>query len=111
MAREYGNIKQYEKEIKELKNEGFTEREIGEKLGFSKEQIKEFFQRHHKPQRKVESGELLKKRGSPTKDCVVTETDKVSELKYILARKEAKIKQLEMENELMRDILSLTERK
>ena len=37
--------------------------------------------------------------------------DKLAELKYILARKEAKIKTLEMENELMRDFLSLTERK
>ena len=42
------------------------------------------------------------------KDYVVSEQDKVSELKYILARKDAKIKSLEMENELMRDFLSLT---
>ena len=42
---------------------------------------------------------------------MVSEQDKVTELKYILARKEAKIKSLEMENELMRDFLSLTERK
>ena len=39
------------------------------------------------------------------------DTNKVSELKYILAKKEAEIKRLEMENELMRDFLYLTERK
>jgi hypothetical protein len=41
----------------------------------------------------------------------VSEQDKVAELKYMLARKGVKIKSLEMENELMRDFLSLTERK
>ena len=39
------------------------------------------------------------------------EEDKIAELRYILARKEAKIKALEMQNELMRDFLSLTGRK
>lgn len=36
---------------------------------------------------------------------------KSAQLRYIIARKDAKIKQLEMENELMRDFLSLIERK
>ena len=54
---------------------------------------------------------LLKRKGRPPKDYVVSEKDKVAELRYILARKDAKIKSLEMENELMRDFLSLTERK
>lgn len=43
MSKKYSHIKQYEKEILELKNQGLTQREIAEKLGFSKEQIKEFF--------------------------------------------------------------------
>ena len=51
------------------------------------------------------------RKGRPPKDYIVSEQDKVAELKYILARKDAKIKSLEMENELMRDFLSLTERK
>ena len=53
----------------------------------------------------------MRKKGRPPKDHVVSEQDKIAELKYILARKEAKIKSLKMENELMRDFLSLTERK
>lgn len=43
MAEGYRRISQYEKEILELKEQGLTKREIGEKLGFSKEQIKNFF--------------------------------------------------------------------
>lgn len=42
---------------------------------------------------------------------VITEEDKLADLRYKLTRKDARIKQLEMENELMRDFLSLTERK
>lgn len=104
-------MKMYEKEILELRAKGLTHREIGEKLGFSKDQVKGFIKRDNGNQRKIAAGIALKKKGRPSKDCVVTETDKVNELKYILARKEAKIRQLEMENELMRDFLSAIERK
>ena len=53
----------------------------------------------------------MKKKGRPPKDDKFRQTDKVNELKYIIARKDSKIKSLEMENELMRDFLSLIERK
>ncbi len=111
MPREYRHIKNYEKEIIELREQGLTQREIGERFGFTKEQVKGFLKRERRNQEKLAAGIALKKRGRPAKDCVVTEQDKVSELKYILARKETRIRQLEMENELMRDFLSLTERK
>ncbi|MBP3938998.1 MAG: hypothetical protein IK955_06280 [Clostridia bacterium] len=67
--------------------------------------------RHNENQRRVSAGIELKKKGRPPKDYVVREEDKVAELRYIIARKDSKIKTLEMENELMRDFLSLTERK
>ena len=111
MAKEYRHIKLYEKEILQLKEEGYTKREIGEKLGFSKEQIKSFLNRYRRRQEKLKAGIAIKKKGRPPKNCVVSEQDKIAELKYMLARKEAKIKALEMENELMRDFLSLTGRK
>ena len=111
MPREYRHIKQYEKEIFKLREDGLTYREIGERLGFEQIKIKKFFERYRINQKKIEAGISLKRRGRPPKDYVVSEQDKVAELKYILARKEAKIKSLEMENELMRDFLSLTERK
>ena len=105
------NIKQYEKEIFELKEQGLTYKQIGERFGIERIKIKKFFERHRVRQRKLEAGIALKKRGRPPRDYVVREEDKIAELKYIIARKEAKIKSLEMQNELMRDFLSLTERK
>ena len=111
MSREYRHLQQYEKEILRLKEEGLKHREIAEKFGLTKEHIKQFFNRYNRKQKKLEAGIGLKKKGRPPKDCVVREEDKIAELKYILARKEAKIKSLEMENDLMRDFLSLTERK
>lgn len=111
MARSYRHIKEYESEILELKSQGKTNREICEKFGFKIKQLKNFINRYNRNQRKLEAGIALKRKGRPPKDYVISEQDKVAELKYILARKEAKIKSLEMENELMRDFLSLTERK
>ncbi len=87
MPRSYRHIQEYEKEIIELKNNGYTSRQICEKFGFSKKQYENFITRYNKKQ------------------------DKIDALKYILTRKDARIKTLEMENELMRDFLSLIERK
>ncbi len=111
MPRSYRHIKDYELEIEKLRDEGYTSREIGNKLGFSYKQMRNYYYRSNVAERKIQAGISLKRKGRPPKDYVVSEQDKVSELKYILARKEAKIKSLEMENELMRDFLSLTERK
>ena len=111
MSRKYQNIKQYEKEIFELKEQGLSYAQIGEHFGIAVIYIKKFFERHRVKQRKIEAGIALKRKGRPPKDYVVKEEDKVAELRYILARKETKIKTLEMQNELMRDFLSLTERK
>jgi DNA-binding CsgD family transcriptional regulator len=111
MPREYRHIQEYEKEILELLSKGMTQREVGEKLGFSKKQIKNFMARYHQKERKIAAGMALRKKGRPCKDTPISETDKLTELRYQLARKEARIKQLKMENELMRDFLSLTERK
>ena len=38
MSRGYGYIKQFENEILEMKSRGLTQREIADKLGFSKYQ-------------------------------------------------------------------------
>ena len=111
MPRRYQHISNYEKEILELKSKGLTLREIGAKLGFTKEQVKNFIYRYNEKQRKIKAGVALKTKGRPPKDYEITEEMKINELKYIIARKDSKIKRLEMENELMRDFLSLTERK
>ena len=111
MPREYRHIQEYEKEILELRAQGKTGREIREKFGFSKKQYEGFITRYNRRQEKIAAGTAIKKKGRPSKDSVVTEEDKIADLRYKLARKDARIKQLEMENELIRDFLSLTERK
>lgn len=111
MPRRYRHMKDYEEEILKLREEGKTNREICEYLGFEIKQLKNFITSHNKRQSKLSAGIALKRKGRPSKDYVVSEQDKVAELKYILARKESKIKSLEMENELMRDFLLRTERK
>ena len=111
MPRKYRHIGDYEKEIIEIWTNGMTLREIGEKLGYTLQEMKDFKSRYNAKQRKIEAGIALKAKGRPPKDYEVTEDMKIKELKYIIARKDSKIKRLEMENELMRDFLSLTERK
>ena len=111
MPREYRHMEEYEEEIIRLYEEGTTLREIGEKFGFGYKQMRNFKTRYNEKQRKIAAGIAIRKKGRPSKDTVVTEEDKLADLRYKLARKEARIKQLEMENELMRDFLSLTGRK
>ncbi|MDD3393339.1 MAG: hypothetical protein PHG19_01680 [Anaerotignum sp.] len=95
----------------EMKSSGMTNREIGEKFGFTINQLTNFTTRYNTNQRKLKAGIALKKKGRTVKDCDIIETNKVNELKYIISRKEAKIKQLETEHELMRDLLSFAERR
>ena len=116
MPRSYRHIKEYEKEILELKSKGLTEREIGNQLGFSKKQINNFIMRYNDNQRKIEAGIIIKPKGRPCKNGnslppSIQQMSKLTQLQYELARKERELKRLEMENELMRDFLSLTERK
>ena len=116
MPRENRHIKQYEKEMLELKAKGLTIREIGEKFGLTYEQTHNFFKRYNRNQRKLDAGIAIKHIGRPRKDGTalppsVQQLSKLSQLQYELAAKERHIKRLEMENELMRDFLSLTERK
>ena len=96
MPREYRHIKAYEKEILELKGQGYTKREIGERFDLSYEQVHNFISRHNERQRKIAAGIAIRKKGRPSKDSVVTEEDKLADLRYKLAHKEARIKQLEI---------------
>ena len=99
MPREYCHTEEYEKEIIRLWEEGKTLRRISEQLGFRYRQIRNFKTRYNEKKRKIAAGIILKKKGRPAKDSVVTEEDKLSLLRYKLARKDARIKQLEMEKE------------
>ena len=94
MPREYRHIEGYEKEIIRLWEEGKTLRQIGEMLGFTHKQMKDFKTRYNQKQRKIAAGIAVKRKGRPAKNSVVTEEDKLADLRYKLARKDARIKQL-----------------
>ena len=89
---------------------GITTKELANQYGKKHETIRSMIKRENKKKRQIEMGVAIKKKGRPAKDCVVTEDDKIAELRYKLNRKEYKIKQLEMENELLRDFLKETGR-
>ena len=95
MPRQYTNLKQYEETILQMKAKGCTRREIAENLGITPEQVHGFVTRHNKNLRNIETGVLPKKKGRPSK----------------VKRLEDEVLRLRMENELLRDFLSLTERK
>ena len=116
MAREYRHIKMYEKEIFELKEQGLSQRQIAEKLGFTYEKMHDFFRRYNRNQRKLAAGIVIRPKGRPRKDGTgippsIQQLSKLTQLQYEIASKDRYIKRLKMENELMRDFLSLTERK
>ncbi len=96
-------------------NQGLTIREIGNRLGFTHREMRNFKTRYNKKQRMVEAGKALRKKGRPPKSGnippSIEKLDKLAQIRYVLASKERYIKRLEMEVELMRDFLSLTERK
>ena len=95
MPRSYTHIEEYQEEILKSKAQGHTRAEIAEELGLSKDQIHQFFCRYNRNQRKIEAGNIPKRKGRPAK------TESL----------EDEVHRLRMENELMRDFLSLTERK
>ena len=116
MSRNYRHINEYEKEILEMRRQGKSKREICEKYGFSIKQLTDFVTRYNRKQKKLAAGISIKPKGRPRKDGTglppsVQQLSKLTQLQYELAMKERHIKRLEMENELMRDFLSLTERK
>ena len=95
MPRQYTNLEQYEETILQMKAKGCTRREIAEKVGITPDQVHQFLFRYNRKQRNMNVGILPKKKGHPFKSNSL----------------EAEIARLRMENELLRDFLSLTERK
>lgn len=115
MARKYRNISRYENEIIDMWNRGKSLREIGTLLGFTYDEVQDFKTRYNKRQRMIAAGESIHKKGRPCKKegelpPSIQRLDKLAQMRYVLASKDRYIKRLEMEKELMRDFLSLTER-
>ena len=102
MSRKYTNIEQYEKQILSMREEGRTHREIAERLGLEKEQIKKLLRRYRIKKEKIEAGIPIRARGQRRRK---------SEEKDIIAEQAYEIQRLKMENELLRDFLRSIERK
>jgi len=109
MGKHYGHI--ILEEVLALKSKGRTHTEIGEELGYTYKQIKQLVERNNANQRRIDAGIAIKPKGRPIKNVMVTKEDKLAELRYKLARKDYRIKQLETENELLRDFLKETGRR
>ena len=99
-----------------LKEKGWSIREIGNKFGLTRDQTHQtFFKRYNRKQRKIEAAKALHTKGQISKKHElppsILKQDKLAQMRYVMASKDRYIKRLEMENELMRDFLSHTERK
>ena len=94
MPRKYEKVQELLPIVKEMVNDGLTQREIAEKLGFESKKVVDNLL--YREKNKKTAG-IPKVRGrKPAKT--------LQEYKY-------ENKRLKMENELLRDFLSLTERK
>ncbi len=116
MARSYEHISRNEKEILELRSQGLSKREICERLGFTKKQLTNFITRYNRKQEALKAGKVISRKGRVCKRAddklppSIQKLDKLVQMRYVMASKDRYIKRLEMENELMRDFLSHTER-
>src|SRR5699024_3495244 len=63
MPRKYSHIQEHEKEIIELRSQGMTLRQIGEKLGFTYKEMRGFLSRYNRKQRKLAAGVPPKSKG------------------------------------------------
>ena len=110
MPRSYTRVKQLEKQILEMKEEGKTNREIASYFGLRLEQIKQLITRHNRAKRMAAAGGLPRRRGRPPKGYTPTKAEQENYSKQ-LKEKDKEIKRLQMENELYRDFLSLDGRR
>lgn len=100
MTRIYTHVKQLEETILQLKAQGKTNREIGQKYGLTKKQVINLITRYNRRTEKLQAGIPLKRRGRPPKTPPSTQ----KELKH-------EIKRLEMENALLRSFLQAVGRR
>ena len=101
-------IKDNEQIIIRLREEGKSRQEIADALGFTKTQIKNWVSRYNRRQEKQAAGIPVLPKGRPRKDFEHTEGNRVEYYKRQLRLAKSENKRLKMENELMRDFLSLT---
>lgn len=104
-------MKDNERIIILMREEGKSRQEIADALGLTKKQIKDWVTRYNRRLKKQAAGIPMLPKGRPRKDYALTEDNKVEYYKRQLCLAKSENKRLKMENELMRDFLSHTERK
>jgi len=91
----------YEREtIERLREEGNTHRAIGEQLGYSRTQIKEYFHRLAKKERTEKMAEPPRRKGRPRINPMTKQREH-----------ELRIKELERENQMLRSFLQAAGRR
>ena len=103
-------LRDNEERIIAMREAGKSRREIAEDLGLSETQIKNWVNRYNRRLRKQAKGIPTLPKGRPRKDYELTDENKVEYYKRQLRLAESENKRLKIENELMRDFLSLTEK-
>ena len=100
MARIYQHTQELLSEIKELLAQGLSQREIEEHLGLKGNRpVHQLLMRENRKEKKIAAGIIPRPKGRPRKDEVARD---------IVAEQAHEIQRLKMENELLRDFLSLT---
>lgn len=97
--RKYTHLKAVEGLILSMRQDGMTLQEIGDELGLSLKQMRNWSYRHNCEKRNTLKGIMPKPKGRPRKDGQPPKQDVEKELQ-----------QLRMENKLLRDFLQSTER-
>ena len=97
--RKYTSLKAIEAEILQMNSDGATHRSIAEAFGLEREQVKKFLKRYRKREALLLDGQTCRPKGRPRKDGQSPKQNP-----------ETEIKQLRMENKLLRDFLRSIER-
>ena len=101
-------LKDKEQLIIQMREEGKSRQEIADSLGLTKKQIKAWVNRYNHRLKKQAAGIPVLPTGRPRKDYGLTEENRVEYYKRQLRHAQSENKRLKMENERMRDFLSLT---
>lgn len=95
MARKYTKVEKLSEEVFRRKAAGETNREIGEKYGLTKEQVKGLVSRQNRKQRLIANGYVPQPKGRPRKEALSEEQ-----------RHSKELAELRMQVELLRNFLS-----
>ena len=95
MARKYSKVEHLVGIIEKRSKAGETYREIGVRLGLTREEVRGAMHRHHAKERKLAAGYIPRPKGRPRKEPASEEVKRNNE-----------IVQLRMQVELLRNFLS-----